>query len=115
MDIIETKKMLVMQDCVVGKKCDICGKEIPPTVIPHIYGEPVYDYYEVTTHDYDWGNDSVKSYEHFDVCSPDCAHKMWEEYIRDSAGKMNTMCISVEHKNCWTRNGGRKRCRKTDT
>lgn len=92
-DTIETKKILVMRDCVVGKKCDICGKEIPPTVIPHRYGEPVYDYYEVTTH-----HNSVDSYEHFDACSPDCAHKLWEKYLLE-----NSMCIKVEHINCWTR------------
>ena len=100
-NIINTKKILVKRDCIVGKKCDICGKEIPPTAFPHRYGEQVYDYYEVTTHHHDWGNDSVDSYEHFDACSPDCAYKLWEKYIRDSAGARNTMCIEVEHINCW--------------
>ena len=101
-NITETKKIVVIQDCIVSKKCDVCGKEIPPTVIPHKYGEPVYDYYEVTTHHNDWGNDSVDSYEYFDVCSPDCANKLWEEYIHDSAGTPNSKCIKVEHVNYWT-------------
>ena len=95
-NIINTKKITVIQECVVGKKCDICGKEIPPS------GEQVYDYYEVTTHHNDWGNDSVDSYEHFDACSPDCAYKLWKESIHNSAGARNTMCIKVEHKNYWT-------------
>lgn len=102
-DIIKTKKTIVIRDCVIGKKCDICGKEIPPTAIPHRYGEPVYDYYSVTTHHYDWGNDSVDSYDYFDACSPDCVNKLWEEYIRDSSRKQNTMCIDVQHKVCWHR------------
>lgn len=101
--MIEAKKILVIRECVVGKKCDICGKEIPPRVTPYRFGEPVYDYYEVTTHHNDWGNDSVDSYKHFDACSPDCAYKLWEEYIRDSSAARNTMCIKVEHINCWTR------------
>ena len=100
-DMIKAKKILVVRDCVVGKMCDVCGKEIPPTAIPHRCGEPIHDYYEVTTHHNDWGNDSVDSYEHFDACSPGCACKLWERYIRESAG-MNTMCIEVEHINCWT-------------
>ena len=101
-DILNTKKIVVIQDCVVGKKCDVCGKEIQPTTIPRKYGEPIHDYYEITTHHNDWGNDSVDSYEHFDACSPDCACKLWEEYIHDSAGTRNTMCIVVEHVNYWT-------------
>jgi len=101
-NIINTKKIVAIQHCIVGKKCDVCGKEIPPTTIPHMSGEPVYDYYEVTTHHNDWGNDSVDSYEYFDVCSPDCAYKLWGKYIHDSAEKRNTMCIKVEHVNYWT-------------
>jgi len=101
-DVIEAKKIVVMRECIVGKKCDVCGKEILPTTNPHKCGEPIYDYYEVTTHHNDWGNDSVDSYEHFDACSPDCAYKLWEEYIHDSAGPWNTKCIEVEHVNCWT-------------
>lgn len=100
-DMIEVKKILVTRDCVVGKKCDVCGKEIPPTAIPHRHGEPVFDYYEVTTHHSDWGNDSCDSYEHYDACSPDCAYKLWEDYIGDSAGTRNSMCIEVVHINCW--------------
>lgn len=101
-DMIEAKKVLVTHDCVVGKMCDVCEKEIPPTVVPHTYGEPVYDYYEVVTHHNDWGNDSIDSYKHFDVCSQDCAYKLWEEYIHNSAGTRNTMCIEFWHVNCWT-------------
>ncbi len=77
-DKIETKNIVVMRNCIVSKKCDVCGKEIPPTTIPHKYGEPIYDYYEVVTHHNDWGNDSVDSYEHFDACSPECACKLWK-------------------------------------
>ena len=95
-DIIETKKTTIMRDFVIGKKCDVCGKEVPRV---GGFGEPVYDYYKITTHHYDWGNDSVDSYVHFDACSPACAYKLWEEYIHNSAGTRNTMCIEVEHVN----------------
>lgn len=103
--IINTKKILIARDCIVGKKCDICGKEILPTDVLHKYGEPVYDYYEVTTyHNHNnRKNDSVDSYKYFNVCSPDCVNKLWEEYIRDSMGSINTKYIKVEHVNCWTR------------
>lgn len=102
-NMTKAKKIVIMQNCIVGKKCDVCGKEILPTAIPHKYGEPVYDYYEVTTHHNDWGNDSVDSYGYFDACSPDCAYKLWEEYIHESAGTRNSKCIKVEHINYWTR------------
>lgn len=96
-DIVNIKRIVVTRDCIVGKKCDVCKKEIPPLV----YGEPVYDYYEVTTYHNDWGNDSMDSYEYFDACSPDCAYKLWEEYIHESAGIKNTKCIEVKHINYW--------------
>ena len=101
-DTIKAKKILVTRDCVVGKKCDVCGKEIPPTRIPHKYGEPVYDYYKVTRHHNDWGNDSVDSYEHYDACSPECASAYMREYLEDSAGGRNSMIIEIEHESCWT-------------
>jgi len=103
-DIVNTKKIVVMKSCMVGKKCDVCGKDIKPTVLPRRYGEPFYDYYEVIMQHNDWGNDSVDSYKHFDACSPDCAYTLWKQYIRDSAGSFNTMCIDVEHISCWTIN-----------
>lgn len=100
-DIITTKKIVVMRECVVGKKCDVCGKEILPTATPYKYGEPFYDYYEITRHHSDW-EDSSDSYEYFDACSSDCAYKLWDEYIHNSRGVRNTRCIEVKHVNGWT-------------
>ena len=97
-DMLEIKAIVTTRECVVGKKCDVCGKEI----LPHKRGGPMYDYYEVTTHHNDWGNDSIDSYENYDACSPDCAYKLWEKYIHDSAGTSKSLCIEVTHINCWT-------------
>lgn len=46
----------------------------------------------------DWGNDSIESHEHFDVCSTECLIKKFEEYCTDSSqSDYNTWQIEVEH------------------
>lgn len=66
--------------------CDICGKEITE------------DFWEVQTHHYDWGNDSVDSYEDIDVCSPACLQKTFDKYINESSeSRYNTKAIEVNH------------------
>ena len=44
------------------------------------------------------GNDSIESYEYFDVCSSECLRKKFEEYVEDSGDDRypNTMCFDVE-------------------
>jgi hypothetical protein len=42
------------------------------------------------------GNDSIESYEHFDVCSKDCMRKKFEEYLEGSDTDYNTMFFEAE-------------------
>ena len=65
--------------------CDICGKEIHK------------EYWLITTHHNDWGNDSCESYECFDACSPECAYSMFIGYLDDTKNKWNSKCFDVEH------------------
>lgn len=77
-----TEKVLVKET----RYCDVCGNEIASND----------SYWELTTHHNDWGNDSIESYEYFDVCSQNCMRKKFEEYLKDSDNDYNTMCFDVE-------------------
>lgn len=60
MDLYETKN--VEQKVLIGCRCDQCGKESSNL-----------DNWVVSSHRHsDWGNDSIESYETFDLCSPQC-------------------------------------------
>jgi hypothetical protein len=66
----ETKKV---EKKVLSKvTCDVCKKEIKK-------GE---EYYNVTTHHNDWGNDSVDSFKDFDICSDDCLKVKFVEFVK---------------------------------
>lgn len=60
---------------VVGVSCDRCGDIIQNGEV----------YYNVTTHHNDWGNDSIDSYEDFDLCS-DCYLPFTEKYFKEATG-----------------------------
>lgn len=98
-DRTKIKKTIVERECVVSKKCDVCGKDIPPTK-SYFIGEAT-PYYRITTHHNDWGNDSIESYEYKDACSPECALKICEEYIPYEFKKNHSRTIEVSHKTCW--------------
>lgn len=49
--------------------CDVCDKEIDGK------------FWVLTTSHGDWGNDSVDSVEHFDICSTKCINKALNDYI----------------------------------
>ena len=82
-----------------GIKCDICHNELR---VPYSKDgqctRPYPQYFKVTTGHNDWGNDSIESYEYFDVCSSECLRKKFEEYVEDSGDDRypNTMCFDVE-------------------
>lgn len=60
MDLKEIRA--VNQEVIVGCRCDQCGKE-----------SATYDNWVVSSHGHsEWGNDSIDSYETFDLCSPQC-------------------------------------------
>ena len=76
-----TEKVLVKET----RYCDVCKKEIESN-----------SFWQLTTHHHDWGNDSIDSYEDFDVCSEECLRKKFDEYVKDSDNDWNTMCFDVE-------------------
>ena len=84
----ETKEQVVVDQVLVCKDmfCDICKKEIKHKS----------DYWEVTTHHHDWGNDSIESYKCFDICSVECLKNKFNEYCDKSSRGRNTNTIEVE-------------------
>lgn len=85
-------------DVVTAKKCDVCGKEIPKS--ENTYGRK-HPFFSIKTHHYDWGNDSVDSYEYFHACSVECATKFTQKYLAKCFDGINTCTIEIEHKNGW--------------
>ena len=73
----------IKTETLVGIKCDICEKEITGK------------YWQLTTHHEDWGNDSVDSYSHSDLCSRECINKALDNYIEDCEDS-NTQCFELE-------------------
>lgn len=67
----------------VAVKCDICGKEITEK------------FWRLTKHHYDWGNDSIESYEKYDICSRKCINRALDDYI-DDCEESNTRCFELE-------------------
>ena len=86
-----TKK--IVEKTIVGRKCDICGKEIKPNARNNQY-----NYFALHTWHNDWGNDSCESHEYMDACSPECVKKFTDEYIKDAFENFaNTHEITVSH------------------
>lgn len=77
MEIRETKIITEPRKIsyVVGIRCDRCGDNIKESEV----------YYNVVTHHNDWGNDSIDSYEDFDLCS-DCYLPFTENYFKKATG-----------------------------
>ena len=80
--ITEKKEVTKIEDVVIKEEvyCDECGKLIQPQ--KWFFGETVYKGFTVITHHSDWGNDSVDSYQHLDICSKECLHKNISEYYK---------------------------------
>ena len=75
--------------------CDDCGVLIGR----HIQGKrPTvsFDYYEVTTGHYDWGNDSCESIDEKIYC-PTCLYKAFNVYISNSNHQQNTKYMRIAH------------------
>ena len=66
-------------------KCDVCKKVIPPKST----------IWYLTTHHHDWGNDSIDSFEYFDLCSKECVDKKYEEYFKECESS-DTKCFELE-------------------
>lgn len=63
-------------------RCDKCKSKI------------IDNYYDVTTGHYDWGNDSIDSIEHFEICEK-CIVEFTKKYLKDADG---TEYIDIERK-----------------
>lgn len=90
--MIEEKKEIVMlpQSTVIEKTCicDVCKKVIwKKNLLPdakHNYSNNV-GYYDITTGHHDWGNDSVESIKHHQVCEK-CLKSFVAEYFDEANG-----------------------------
>ncbi len=73
-----TKTDLLPKQSIIDCKCDCCGK---------MAGEPFPKKWFNFSHGHsEWGNDSVDSYEYFDVCSPECFANQLEKSIDELEG-----------------------------
>ena len=97
MRVTETKEItkIIKEEVTVKRICDNCGKEI---TISHVtgYGDR-YNYFHITTHHHDWGNDSIDSYESYDACCPTCALEMAKKYLTNAYPDCNTKTIEIKH------------------
>lgn len=88
--------------------CDKCKKlikqHISDTFIKDIrnvsYMHDRVEWYEVTTGHHDWGNDSIDSIKHQDICL-DCIDEVFNDY-KNRASDTTTEYIEIEH--CWNYN-----------
>ena len=95
MKITEKKEVthVTVDEVIVGRKCDVCGKEIEKS-----YDGRNYNYFVIHTHHSDWGNDSVDSHKYYDACCPACVMKFTKDYVEDSFVRMfNSKVIEIEH------------------
>lgn len=98
-DVYKKLQQVKVREVVVGKKCDVCHENIPPT--ERGYSRKSFPYYNITTHHSDWGNDSVDSFEYYHACSPECALKFATEYITNCYNGRNSKTIEIEHCDGW--------------
>ena len=81
----------------VSAMCDVCGIDLVPTKKAqdetHV---DLYNFYQITTHHYDWENDSVDSYNYFIACCPDCALKFMDKYLNKHFKQYSTKKIEIE-------------------
>lgn len=97
-EIKEVKEVTEIKETVVARvrKCDVCGKVIRDSRDKIKTGKRT-DYWKLTTGHNDWGNDSIESIESFDICSPKCLQKKFDEYIKDSDNECNSWYFEVSH------------------
>jgi hypothetical protein len=71
----EQKEVKVLKEVITGIKCDVCGKTHNCDTIPD-------EWHNISMHHNEWGNDSVDSWETFDVCSPKCYAVKFKECVK---------------------------------
>jgi len=93
--IVERKEVthVTVDEVIIGRKCDICGKNIEKA-----NDLKDYNYFVIHTWHNDWGNDSIDSHEYYDACCPECVMKFTKEYIEKSFAKeINSKEIKISH------------------
>lgn len=78
----------VNQSVTVGRKCDICGIEAPSR-----YDAPN-GWFHFSHKHCDWGNDSIDSFERFDVCSIACFSEQLGKSLEEMKGNKRTAEIA---------------------
>lgn len=99
MRIMERREVVKreVQEVLISRRCDVCGEPIEPDKRKMGRG---YNFFKITTHHSDWGNDSVDSYAAIDACCPECVMKFTSGYIQDAYDDLgNTKEIEIEHVN----------------
>lgn len=91
--ITERKESMVLKEVDKSIVCDGCGVMLHDYEIKVFSGEQT-SYYSVSTHHYDWGNDSCDSLERFDYCE-ECLPKAFEKYYK--MRNKGSECFDVEH------------------
>lgn len=83
----EMKTHIVTEKAVTSEKryCDFCGKEITN------------HYWDLTTCHSDWGLESDESAAQYDVCSPECLAKAFQDFVDISDNHRNTQEFNVTH------------------
>ena len=61
----QQKEVTKIEEEVFEIICDVCGRIHKGMDLPN-------KWHNISMHHNEWGNDSVDSYEVFDVCSPEC-------------------------------------------
>lgn len=95
MQIVERKEVthVTVDEVIIGRKCDICGKDIEKT-----NDERSYNYFVIHTWHSDWGYDSIDSHKYYDACCPECVMEFTKEYIEKSfAQRTNSREIEISH------------------
>ena len=87
---MQEKEVVKIDEVDIAVICDVCGKEIlsEEDLKSHYRTKHSY-FYEVTTWHRDWGNDSVDSIEHKDICSTECFNKFMEKYLTDESESLS--------------------------
>jgi len=91
MEVKERKEVTEVKMVTIARKCDVCGKIHKGKYTP--------DEWHTFSHSHnEWGNDSVDSIEHHEVCSPKCYLVKFKECIKDLSGRNSAEIDSFDIK-----------------
>lgn len=74
MEIRDKKEVTEIKEVTIGYKCDVCGNVIDTKNFPD-------EWHMFSSNHNEWGNDSIDSYEYYQVCSPECYVKKFIEIV----------------------------------